>query len=119
MTENFPNLKETDIKIQEAQRATNKLNPNRPTPRHSIIKMAKGKDKEWIQKATREKLSQLKEMISLQKSPDYSTKTLQARRKWQDIFKVLKGKHLQTRILYPARISFKIEGEITYPTNKS
>ena len=39
MTENFPNLK--DIKIQEAQRAPNKLNSNRTTPRHIIIKMAK------------------------------------------------------------------------------
>ena len=29
-----PNLKETDIKIQEAQKAPKKLNPNRPTPRH-------------------------------------------------------------------------------------
>ena len=36
MTENFPNLKDTYIKIQEAQRALNKLNPNRPTPRHII-----------------------------------------------------------------------------------
>ena len=45
MPENFPNLKDTDIKIQEAQRAPNKLNPNRPTPRHIIIKMAKVKDK--------------------------------------------------------------------------
>ena len=41
MDENFPNLKETDIKIQEAQRAPNKLSPNRLTPRHIIIKMAK------------------------------------------------------------------------------
>ena len=41
MTENFPNLKDTDIKIQEAQRS-----PNRLTPRHIIIKMAKVKDKE-------------------------------------------------------------------------
>ena len=41
IAENFPNLKETDIKIQEAQRASNKLNPNRSTPRHIIIKMAK------------------------------------------------------------------------------
>ena len=40
MAENFPNLKETNIKIQEAQRAPNKLNPNRPTPRCIIIKMA-------------------------------------------------------------------------------
>ena len=37
---------------------------------------------------------------------------MQARREWQDIFKVLKGKKLQLRLLYPARISFKIDGEI-------
>ena len=34
ITGNFPNLKDTEFKIQEAQRAPNKLNPNRPTPRH-------------------------------------------------------------------------------------
>ena len=55
MSENFPNLKETDTKIQEAQRAPNKLNPNRPTPRHIIIKIAKVKDNERILKAAREK----------------------------------------------------------------
>ena len=50
MAENFPNLKKQtnkqkpDIKIQEAQRALNKFNPNRPTPRHIIIKMAKVKN---------------------------------------------------------------------------
>ena len=48
MAENFPNLKDTDIKIQEAQRAPNKLNPNRPTARHIIKQMAKVKDKERI-----------------------------------------------------------------------
>ena len=57
ITGNFPNLKDTDIKIQEAQRAPNKLNPNRSTPRHIIIKMAKFKDKERILKAAREKQS--------------------------------------------------------------
>ena len=41
VVENFPNLKDTDIKIQEAQRAPNKLNSNRSTLRHIIIKMAK------------------------------------------------------------------------------
>ena len=45
MAENFPNLRESDIKMHESQRAPNKLNPNRPTPRHIIIKMAKVKDK--------------------------------------------------------------------------
>ena len=53
MAENFSNLKKTDIKIQEAQRAPNKLNPSRPTPRHTIIKMAKVKER--ILKAAREK----------------------------------------------------------------
>ena len=43
---------------------------------------------------------------------DLSAQILQARREWQDIFKVLKGKNLQPRLLYPARISFKSDGEI-------
>ena len=45
-------------------------------------------------------------------SADFSTETSQARRERQDIFKVLKGKNLQPRILYPARLSFRTEGEI-------
>ena len=43
---------------------------------------------------------------------DLSAETLQARREWQDIFKVVKGKNLQPRLLYPARISFRFNGEI-------
>ena len=43
---------------------------------------------------------------------DLSTETLQARRDQQDIFKALKGKNLQPRLLYLGRISFKIDGEI-------
>ena len=53
MAENFPNLKETDIKIKEAERAPNKLNPNRPIPRHIIITMAKVKNQGRIPKAAR------------------------------------------------------------------
>ena len=49
MTENFPNLvKELGIQVQEAQRVRNMMNPKRPTPRHTIIKMPKVKDKENI-----------------------------------------------------------------------
>ena len=55
MGENFPNLKDTNIKTQEAQRAPNKLSPNRPTPRHIIIKMVKVKER--ILKAARAKQS--------------------------------------------------------------
>ena len=45
-------------------------------------------------------------------SADLSVESRQARRDWQDIFKVMKGENLQPRLLYPARISFKIDGEI-------
>ena len=38
--------------------------------------------------------------------------TLQARREWQDILKVMKEKNLQPRLLYPARISFRFDGEV-------
>ena len=45
MKENFPNLvKEIDIQVQEAQRVSNKMDANRPTLRHIIIKMPKVKD---------------------------------------------------------------------------
>ena len=58
MAENFPNLKKkTDMQVQDPQKLPNKMNPNRPTPRHIIIKMAKVKDKERILKAATEKQS--------------------------------------------------------------
>ena len=37
-------------------------------------------------------------------TPDLSAESLQARREWQDILKVLKGKHIQQRLLYLTRI---------------
>src|SRR3712207_7810297 len=45
-------------------------------------------------------------------SADFSVETLQVRREWQDIFKVVKGINLQPKILYPSRLSFRMEGEI-------
>ena len=50
--------------------------------------------------------------VSIRIATDLSIETLQARREWQNILKVMKEKNLQPRLLYPARISFKYEGEI-------
>ena len=50
--------------------------------------------------------------IPIRLTADISTETLQARWEWQDILKVMKGKNLQPRLLYPARISFRFEGKI-------
>ena len=81
-----------------------------------MLKIAKGKER--ILKAAGEKQSINYKGTPIRLSADFSTETLQARREWQDIFKVLKGKNLQPRILYPARTSFKIEGEIKNFSNK-
>ena len=56
MEEKFPNLvKEIDMQVQRAQKVQNKVDIKRPTPRHTIIKMSKIKNKERILKAAREK----------------------------------------------------------------
>ena len=81
-------------------------------PRHILIKLTKTKHKERILKAAREKQQVTYKGNPIQLAADLSAETLQARREWQDIFKVLKGKNLQPRLQYPARISFKIDGEI-------
>ena len=49
---------------------------------------------------------------------DFSAETLQARREWHDILKVMKEKNLQLRLLYLARISFRFNGEIKSFTDK-
>ena len=60
----------------------------------------------------------LESMISAVKNC-HSTETLQARREWHDVFKVMKEKNLQPRILYPARLSFRFDEEIkSFPDNQ-
>ena len=73
--------------------------------------MAKVNNKESILKAAREKQNVTYKGTPIRLSADFSTESLQARREWQEIFNVLKGKNMQPRILYPARISFKTEGK--------
>ena len=68
--------------------------------RHILIKLTKTKHKERILKAAREKQQVMYKGNSICLTADFSAETLQARREWQDIFKVLKGKNLQPRLLY-------------------
>ena len=81
-------------------------------PRHIPIKLTKTKYKERIFKAARKKQQVTYKGNPICLTADLSAETLQARREWQDTFKVKKGKSLQPRLLYPARISFRIDGEI-------
>ena len=100
--------KEIVNQVQEAQGVLYRINPRRSMPRHTLIKPAKTKHKERILKAAREKQQVTYKGNPICLTADLSAEILQARREWQDIFKVLKGKNLQPRLLYPARISFKL-----------
>ena len=111
--ENVPNIvKEIVIQVQEAQRVPYRINPRRNAPRHLLTKLTKTKHKERILKAAREKQQVTYKGNPIRLTADFSAGTLQVRREWQDIFKVLKGKNLKPRLLYLARISFKVDGEI-------
>ena len=52
-------------------------------------------------------------------SADFSKENLQARKDWQEIFKVMKSRDLQSRLLYPTKLSLRIEGHIkSFPNKK-
>ena len=112
--ENFPNLaKEIDFQeFQEAQTVPKKLDPRRNTPRHIIIKLPKIKDKERILKAASGKETVTYKGVPIRPSADFSKETFQARRDWKEVFQVMKGKGLHPRLLYPAKLSFRMEGQI-------
>ena len=75
-------------------------------------------DKEKILKAAKEKKKVTNKGTPIRLLADFSAETLQARREWHDILNVMKGKNLQPRLLYPARLSFRFEGEIKSFTDK-
>ena len=81
--------------------------------------MPKVKDKERILKAARAKQTITYKGVPVRLSADFKKETLQARRNWQDIFKVMKSRALQPRLLYPAKLSFRMEGQIkSFPHKK-
>ena len=110
--------KEIVTQVQETQRVPNKINPRQNTTRHILIKLTKIKHKEHILKAAREKQQITHKGIPIRITTDLSIETLQARREWQNILKVMKEKNLPPRLLYPARFSLKYEGEIKSFTDK-
>ena len=87
-------------------------------PRHILIKLSKIKYKEKILKAARDKQQITYKGIPIRLTADLSAEALQARKEWQDIFKVMKRKNLQSRLLYLAMMSFRFNGEIKTYTDK-
>ena len=104
IVENFPNMeKEIVNQVQEAQRVPYRINPRRNTPRHILTKLTKTKHKERKLKAAREKQQVTYKGNPICLTVDLSAETLQARREWQGIVKVLKGKKSTTKITIPSK----------------
>ena len=87
-------------------------------PGHILIKLTKIKHKEQILKISREKQQITYKGIPIRITADLSIETHHVRREWQDILKVMKEKNLPSRLYYPARVSFRYEGEIKSFTDK-
>ena len=88
------------------------MDPRKLTPRHIIITLPKSKDKERILKAAREKETVTNKEVPVRLSADFSKETLQARRGWKEVFQVMKSKDLHPQLLYPTKLSFRVEGQI-------
>ena len=110
--------KEIVNQVQEVQRVPHRINPRRNTPGCILTKLTKTKDKERILKAARERQQVTHKGNPICLTADLSAESWQGRREWQDIFKVLQGENLQPRLQYPARISFKTDGEIKSLSDK-
>jgi hypothetical protein len=55
---------------------------------------------------------------SIKITADFSMETLKARRAWSEVFWALNENNFSPRILYPAKLSFKIDGAIKIFQNK-
>ena len=119
IAENFPKMgKEIVIQKPRNPESPKQDKPKAKHPKTHINQIYK--DQIQRLKAAREKQQITHKGIPIRITADLSIETLQARREWQDILRVMKENNLQPRLLYPATISFRYEGEFkALQTNKS
>jgi hypothetical protein len=111
ITENFPNLeKSVPIQMLEPSRTPNRPDQNRTTPWHIIIKTTSTGTQERILKAVREKKQITYKGKLIKITAGFSTETLKARRAWGEVFQALNENNFNPRILYLAKLSFKLDG---------
>ena len=95
--------KQEATQAQETQRVPNSIHPKQNTQRNVLIKFKKMKHEQQLLKAVREKQEITHQGIPIRITADLSIETLQARREWQDLSKLLKGKNLQPRLTVPGK----------------
>ena len=82
--------------------------------------MEKFQGEERILKAAKEKQEVTYKRALIRLAADFLMEMFQARREWRKLFQVMRTGGLQPRLLYPARLSIKIEGQIrSFPDKRS
>lgn len=104
--------KKISIQVREAQWTPLKINKKRINTKPYDRETYKYQDKERILKAPRDKWFLIYKGRYLRLATFLSTEICPTRGEWHDILKVLNGKNMQPRILYPGRLFFRMEGEI-------
>jgi hypothetical protein len=106
------------IQVQEATRTPNRLDQNRISPQHIIIKTISTDKKEIILNAVREKKQITYQGKPIKITAEFLMETLKARRAWSVVFWSLSENNANLRKLYSAKLSFKIYGAIKIFHNK-
>ena len=109
--ENFSNLVNgTSVHVLEAERSPPEIIESQKSSRHVLVRMKNHSCRQALLKAARTKILMYRGK-PIRIMSDLSTETWQARKGWQDIFRALNEKNMRPRILYPARLTFKMDGE--------
>ena len=110
-------MKYTSMKSRKLKEAQKKLDPRKHTPRHHNY-IIQDKDKERILKTAREKERVTYRGVSIRLTADFSKETFQARRGCKEVFDVMKDNDRHPRLLYLAKVSIRMEGQIKCFTDK-
>jgi hypothetical protein len=117
--ERFSNIeKEKVTQVQEAYRIPSCQDQKISSHRHIIIKTLSTQNKDRILKTSKERRQVTYKGKLIRIAADFSTQTLNTRRTWKDIIQSLKESNCQPRLVYPAKLSFLIEGKIKTFHNK-
>jgi hypothetical protein len=110
--ENISNLKkEMPMNIQEAYRTASRLDQKRNSSQHIIIRTKNALNKDRTLKSVREIDQVTYKGRPIRITPDFSPKTMKARKSWTDVVQTLREHKCQSRLLYPAKLSITIDGE--------
>ena len=119
IAENFPKMrKEIVTQFQETQRVPNRTNPRRKYPKTHINQINKDQTQRTTSKSSKWETTNNTQRDTHKDNNWAINRNSSGQREWQGILKIMKENNLQPRLLYPARISFRYEGEFKSFTDK-